>query len=262
MLLLLLFNLSVSSQKTIARREVDLSAFSKAYYDSIRSMVYDTTNQHYLIDAYRLKPDEEIKIDGKLTETAWHNAQHRGNFIEKEPYPLIPLREETEFAVLYDDQNLYIGVWCWDTEPERIVQVLSPRGISGPDHLMLFLDSYFDKRTGYKFTVTPTGVQGDELRYDDVKRDQNWNGIWFSDGSVDEKGWYAELKIPFYNLRFSRKKNQIWGFNVMRTISKYNARGQWKPHLPEWDNTTRMSQMGEIHNIQTVSYTHLRAHET
>jgi len=251
--LLLVFNCLILSQKTFAQNEVDLNIYSEAYYDSIRAMVYDTTNQHYLIDAYRLQANEKIKIDGKLTEEAWHRAQHKGNFIEKEPYPLIPMREDTEFAILYDAQNLYIGVWCWDSEPEKIVQVLSPRGISGPDHLMIFLDSYFDKRTGYKFTVTPTGVQGDELRYDDVKRDQNWNGIWFSDGTVDEKGWYAELKIPFYNLRFSRKENQTWGFNVMRTISKYHARGQWKPHLPEWDNTTRMSQMGEIHNIRNIS---------
>ena len=51
---------------------------------------------------------------------------------------------------------------------------------------MIFIDSYYDQRTGYKFTVTPTGVQGDELRYDDVKRDSNWNGIWYSEGLVDD----------------------------------------------------------------------------
>lgn len=236
----------------LAQQEVDLSKYSQAYYDSIRVLVYDSTNQNYIIDAYPLSENEEVKIDGKLDEPAWHAAQHRGGFLEKEPYPLIPLREDTEFAILYDDNNLYIGVWCWDTEPEKIVQILSPRGVSGPDHLMIFVDSYFDKRTGYKFTVTPTGVQGDELRYDDVKRDMNWNGIWFSEGSVDDKGWYAEIKIPFYNLRFSKKENQTWGFNIMRTMSKYAARGQWKPHLPEWENTTRMSQLGEIRNIRNI----------
>jgi len=230
-----------------------MSEYSQAYYDSIRTMVYDSTNQNYIINAYRLRENDNIKIDGMLSEHAWNVAEHRGDFLEKEPYPLIPMREDTEFAILYDDENLYIGVWCWDTDPEKIIQVLSPRNISGPDHLMLFLDSYFDKRTGYKFVVTPTGVQGDELRYDDVKRDQNWNGVWFSESSVDDKGWYAEIKIPFYNLRFSKKEEQTWGFNIMRTISKLAARGQWKPHLPEWDNTTRMSQLGEIRNIRNIS---------
>ncbi len=236
-----------------AQQEADLSQFSATYFDSIRIMVYDTTNQNYIINAYRLSDLDEIIIDGKLNEQAWQKAEHKGNLIEKEPYPLIPMREDSEFAILYDDQNLYIGVWCWDSEPEKIIQQLSPRGTSGPDHLMLFIDSYFDKRTGYKLMVTPTGVQGDELRYDDVKRDQNWNGIWYSEGSVDEKGWYAEVKIPFFNLRYSSKEKQTWGFNIMRTISKYATRGQWKPHLPEWDNTTRMSQLGEIRNIENIS---------
>ena len=242
-----------SSVNAAAQQEADLSQFSQAYFDSIRATIYDTTNVNFVINAYRLSDSEQINIDGKLDEMAWQHAEHKGNLIEKEPYPLIPMREDTEFAILYDNQNLYIGVWCWDSEPEKIVQRLAPRGTPSPDHLMLFLDSYFDKRTGYKFVVTPTGVQGDELRYDDVKRDQNWNGIWYSEGSVDDKGWYAEVKIPFFNLRYSKKDKQIWGFNIMRTMSKYATRGQWKPHLPEWDNTTRMSQLGEIRNIENIS---------
>lgn len=243
----------IFSNKISAQREVEMSQYSTAYFDSVRVMVYDTTNVNYKIKAYRLTGSDEITIDGKLTEPAWQNAEHRGNFLEKEPYPLVPMSEETEFAILYDDENLYIGVWCWDSEPEKIVQRLSPRETSGPDHLMLFVDSYFDHRTGYKFMVTPTGVQGDELRYDDVKRDGNWNGIWYSEGFVDDKGWYAEVKIPFFNLRYSAKNEQTWGFNIMRNLSKDYARGQWKPHLPEWDNTTRMSQLGQIENIKNIS---------
>ena len=243
----------LSGNYVYGQREVDLSQFSNAYFDSIRNMVYDTTNINFNINAYRLTELDNVIIDGKLNEPAWQNAEHKGELLEKEPFPLIPMSEETEFAILYDDENLYIGVWCWDSEPEKIIQRLSPRETSGPDHLMLFIDSYYDKRTGYKFMVTPTGVQGDELRYDDVKRDGNWNGIWYSEGSVDKNGWYAEVKIPFFNLRYSSKEKQTWGFNIMRTISKDGARGQWKPHLPEWDNTTRMSQLGKITNIQNIS---------
>ncbi|MBT6766103.1 MAG: carbohydrate binding family 9 domain-containing protein, partial [Prolixibacteraceae bacterium] len=236
-LLLLIVNVFLITSNVYSQREVDLSQFSAAYFDSIRTLTYDTTNQNFSINAYRLTELDKVVVDGKLNEAVWRNAEHRGDLLEKEPYPLIPMSEETEFAILYDKENLYIGVWCWDTEPHRIVQRLAPRGTSGPDHLMLFLDSYYDKRTGYKFMVTPTGVQGDELRYDDVKRDGNWNGIWYSEGSVDEKGWYAEVKIPFFNLRYTNKESQTWGFNIMRTMSKEASRGQWKPHLPEWDNT-------------------------
>jgi len=246
------FNLGIFSFNSYAQRDMNLNHFSPSYFDSIRLQVYDTIREHYTIEAYRLSGESEIVVDGQLNETAWWKAEHKGNLLEKEPFPLIPMSEETEFAILYDEENLYIGVWCWDSEPDKIVQQLSPRGTSAPDHLMLFIDSYHDHRTGYKFVVSPTGVQVDELRYDDVKRDDNWNGIWYSEGSVDKNGWYAEVKIPFFNFRYPRDSSQTWGFNIMRNISKNASRGQWKPHLPEWDNNTRMSQMGNIINIRNI----------
>jgi hypothetical protein len=252
MLLFLLKSFFFSSH-SYAQREKYFSQFPPSYFDSIRASVNDTLREHYTIKAYRLSATDEIIIDGKLDEPVWQKAERKGNLLEKEPFPLIPMSEETEFAILYDDQNLYIGVWCWDSEPKKIIQQLSPRGTSAPDHLMFFIDSYHDHRTGYKFVVSPTGVQVDELRYDDIKRDDNWNGIWYSEGTVDEKGWYAEVKIPFFNFRYPKEATQTWGFNVMRNISKNASRGQWKPHLPEWDNTTRMSQMGHIENINNIS---------
>ena len=235
------------------QRETLFRSYSPAYFDSVRVLVNDTAREHYVIKAYRLRVDDKITIDGRLEEEAWKNADRAGGLLEKEPYPLIPMSEETEFSILYDGENLYLGVWCWDSQPERIVQQLSPRGTSGPDNLFIFIDSYHDHRTGYKFVVSPTGVQVDELRYDDVKRDGNWKGVWYSEGSVDERGWYAEIKIPFYNFRYPRKDAHTWGFNIMRNISRDASRGQWKPHLPEWDNTTRMSQMGHIEDIRDIS---------
>ncbi len=239
-------------QNISGQRIIDYDKIPAVYFDSVRALVNDTARENYVITAYRLSQSDVIIIDGHLDEVAWRNAQHRGGLLEKEPFPLVPMSVQTEFAILYDDENLYIGVWCRDPEPDKIIRQLAPRGTSAPDNVDLFIDSYHDHRTGYKFTVSPTGVQVDELRYDDVKRDQNWNGIWYSSGSVDTAGWYAEVKIPIFNFRFSKKEKQIWGFNIMRNVAKDASRGQWKPHLPEWDNATRMSQLGNIENINNI----------
>lgn len=236
---------------TAQRRDND-PRYTPAYFDSIRSAVNDTTAEHWVIRAYRLGPDEPITIDGRLDEGPWSKAQHVADFLEKEPYPLIEFMEPTEFAILYDDENLYIGVWCWDSEPEKIIRQINPRGASSPDNLQIFIDTYHDHRTGYKFTVSPTGVQMDELRYDDYKRDRNWNGVWYSAGHIDGQGWYAELKIPIFNFRFRDSGEQVWGFNIMRTISRNASRGQWKPHLPEWEISTRMSKLGHIVGLRDL----------
>ena len=251
-ILTVFINLFLFYSNLYSQRIVQNDQFSAAYLDSVRALVNDTAKENYTIHAYRLSESDEIIIDGHLSEEAWKNADHCGGLLEKEPFPLIPMSEETEFAILYDEENLYIGAWCRDSEPEKIIHRLAPRGTTAPDNVDLFIDSYHDHRTGYKFTVSPTGVQVDELRYDDVKRDLNWDGIWYSAGSVDENGWYAEVRIPFFNMRFSKKADQTWGFNIMRNISKDASRGQWKPHLPEWDNPTRMSQLGHIENIDSI----------
>jgi hypothetical protein len=235
---------------SIAQRIIDESQYTQAYYDSIRITVSDTIEEKYVIQSFQLNKSDKITVDGRLTEAAWSQTARRGNWFEKEPYPLVPMSEPSEFAVMYDRENIYIGVWCWDSEPNKIVQQLNPRGSSSPDNIQIFLDPYYDKRTGYKFTVSPTGVQMDEMRYDDYKRDRNWNGVWYSAASLDDKGWYAEIKIPLFNLRFRDLPEQTWGFNIMRNISKDGSRGQWKPHLPEWELNTRMSTNGAIAGLK------------
>lgn len=242
---LLLLSGSLSAQ----RRDAD-PRYTPAYFDSIRSAVNDTTVERWVIQAYRLGPDDNITIDGQLGEAPWHQAQHATGFLEKEPYPLIEFSERTEFTILYDDENIYVGIWCWDTQPETIIAQLNPRGAFSPDNLQLFFDTYHDHRTGYKFTVSPTGVQMDELRYDDYKRDRNWNGIWSSAGHIDGLGWYAELKIPFFNFRFRDTEEQVWGFNIIRTISRNASQGSWRPHPPEWAISMRMSKLGHIVGLQ------------
>ncbi|MEO1863328.1 MAG: hypothetical protein ABGY13_09615, partial [Verrucomicrobiia bacterium] len=60
-------------------------------------------------------------IDGHLDDDAWHLAKPAGEFLQKNPNENIPHTQRTEFRVVYDDNALYVGVWCFDTEPGRII---------------------------------------------------------------------------------------------------------------------------------------------
>jgi hypothetical protein len=99
-------NLFFFSANILSQRIVQYDQFSSEYFDSIRALIYYDTVEHWTINAYRLHSPDEIIIDGNLDETAWQKAERRGGFLEKEPYPLVPESEPTEFAILYDDHNL------------------------------------------------------------------------------------------------------------------------------------------------------------
>ncbi len=65
---------------------------------------------------------EQIRVDGYLNEGAWAKASRIGNFIQREQKVGEPSTEKTETAILYDKNNLYIGVWCYQKISKVSVQ--------------------------------------------------------------------------------------------------------------------------------------------
>lgn len=77
--------------------------------------------QHHDPDSLQaLKTDAEISIDGQLSEPAWSVAMHIPNFVQRELNEGQPATERTEVAMLYNEQNLYIGFWGYDSKPGQI----------------------------------------------------------------------------------------------------------------------------------------------
>ncbi|HSG82184.1 MAG TPA: DUF5916 domain-containing protein [Gemmatimonadota bacterium] len=170
------------------------------------------------------------EIDGRLDEAAWALADAIGGFTQRDPDEGEPATERTEAWVLYDDGALYVGVRAYDSEPDKIVGQLTRRDqYSSSDWIIISIDSYYDRRTAFEFRVNPAGVERDSYRFDDTNSDDSWNAVWDVKTSVDEQGWVAEFRIPLSQLRFSRSPEQVWGFNITRTIQRKNETDMWKP---------------------------------
>ena len=60
-------------------------------------------------------------LDGRLDDAVWALASPAGPFLQVEPVAGGGPSERTEFRVIYDDVALYIGVWCHDSEPDKII---------------------------------------------------------------------------------------------------------------------------------------------
>ena len=187
-------------------------------------------------------------IDGLLDDTSWNLVDWGGDYIEFQPDENTAPTHQTKFKIVYDDKNLYVAFRCYDDEPDKIERRLSRRdGFSG-DWVEINIDSYFDKRTAFSFTVTAAGVKGDEFISNNGNNfDESWNPIWYTKTNIDEEGWTAEMRIPLSQLKFAKSDNQVWGLQSTRRIFGEEERSLWQRRpidTPGW-----VSEFGELHGL-------------
>ncbi|MCK4890988.1 MAG: carbohydrate binding family 9 domain-containing protein, partial [Candidatus Aminicenantes bacterium] len=135
----------------------------------------------------------------------------------------------------YDDNAIYIAARMHDSEPDKIISLLARRdNFVEADYFLFYVDPYYDKRSGFKFAVNPSGSIADWTIYNDGWDDSSWDGVWEAKTTIDEKGWTVEMKIPFDQLRFKKKTNgdeYTWGCNFRRYLRRKNeiATYSWIP---------------------------------
>ncbi len=178
-----------------------------------------------------------INLDGLLNESAWENAEPVTDFTQRELIEGAPATEKTAVRVVYDEENLYIGVICFDSEPDKIIhkELKLDGGIKSDDRIDIAIDTYHDKRMGYFFVVNPNGARLDAtfLSSSRVGNGENpinieWDGIWDAKARIMDYGWSCEIVIPFKTLRFPATDTQIWGINFMRAIRRKNEEVLWR----------------------------------
>lgn len=170
------------------------------------------------VPAYRL--NHPVKIDGILSEPVWKKPGVTG-FTQENPNEGEPATEKTVVWVAYDDEAVYVGARMYDSKPEAIVARLGRRDQDlASDFFAVGFDSYHDKQTGFYFLVTPAGAIGDGSISNDSNFDDTWDGIWEHGVKIDSLGWTVEMRIPYSQLRFTRKDEYVWGFNVLRFIQR------------------------------------------
>lgn len=170
-----------------------------------------------------------LSVDGKLEDEAWKGAARNGGFLQRFPKEGVAPSVNTEFAVLYDDEALYVGVWAKD-DPKLVKGLLTRRDqASSSDKILVAIDSYHDRRTAFVFGLNPASVQHDEIIFDDVSSDMSWDAVWSGASSVGADGWFAEFRIPLSQLRFSSEDAQEWGLQVIRAVARTGEEMSWSP---------------------------------
>jgi hypothetical protein len=201
------------------------------------------------IRAQAVRRAGSISIDGKLDEAAWAAAPRHAGFVQRFPVDQGKATHDTRFAMVYDDDAVYVGVWADDPEPGRIRALLTRRDIDAPgaDAVTVAFDSYHDRRTAYAFQLNAAGVQRDMLLFDDTNTDDTWDAVWTGNVAITATGWTAEYRIPLSQLRFARDDRQLWGLQVLRVVGRTGEQDSWSP----WPRTTPqvVSKFGVVDGI-------------
>jgi len=175
----------------------------------------------------------EIKIDGIIDENSWNKVKWEGDFIQTEPENGEKPTFDTKFKILHDQNNLYVAIRAFDKQPDSIVLSDKPRDFFDGDYVEINIDSDFDKKDAFSFTITAGGIRGDEH----IKTSENWfndwNPNWTAKTKIDKQGWIAELKIPLSELEIHTKKEH-WGIQVNRSLERLDEGSSWTS-IPDED---------------------------
>ncbi len=196
-----------------------------------------------------------VTLDGALDEEVWRTAQPAGDFIQAEPQEGQAATEPTDVRIVYDHDALYIGVICHDTPPSALVvnDIRKDFGTGEQDSFELILDTFADRRNGFVFVVNPAGAKSDtQIANEGRDVNTNWDAVWDVATTRSEKGWTAEIRIPFKTLRFERGADRIWGVNFSRHIRRKNEVDYWSP-VPRVYNLYRASMAGTLSGLPDAS---------
>ncbi len=224
------------------------SAFSQGPSDAID---YETARLSRIATAVRAT--EKITVDGKLEEPTWMLAIPATDFTQQRPHPGELATQRTEARFIYDDENLYVGIICFDSDPEHITVNSLQRDYptQESDGLTVLIDSLHDRRSGFTFVTNPAGARRDQQISNDGQGNLDWDGIWDVKTSRNSQGWIAEYMIPFTTLRFSSSPSQEWGLQITRRVPRINEEAHWSP-LPQRYGNFRMSLAGTLIGLENI----------
>ena len=176
----------------------------------------------------------EFDLDGRLDDSIYQQLKPLTDFTQQIPEEGEPGSERTEAWVFFDDDNIYIGARNHESAPpsEWVANEMrrDVMQLRQNDSFSVMLDTFFDRRNGAAFLVTPIGGFSDFAISNEGQRvNSDWNVVWDSRTARYDGGWTVEMRIPFKSLRFRPGQDQTWGIQLRRIIRRRNEASYLTP---------------------------------
>jgi hypothetical protein len=146
-------------------------------------------------------PDEagpRIRVDGRLDEAAWAEAQVFEDFAVTQPYTLARPSTRTVVRLLSTPEGIAVG---FDIEQPAAMPRLRPRlerdQRRPSDRVNVVIDFDADGRVAYDFAVLLSGSIQDDVITEERRFNPDWDGDWQWAVDEDAEGWRVEMLIPW-----------------------------------------------------------------
>jgi hypothetical protein len=160
-------------------------------------------------------------LTGSLTNPAWREASVFTDFHTVLPQLGKKPSGRTSVYLMYDNDNIYVGLRMDDKEPSLIkATAKTEKEVEKDDWVALCLDPSPDHQNAVYFQVSASGVQANGKFAPNGARTQTDPVAWKSVVRKGPGGWTAEMAIPFTSLALQGKWELEAGFKVARSIAR------------------------------------------
>ena len=273
-----LIRLHASDQVAILAADSPLSERTKAEANSLSSneQSIDENDTITVPTAAVSRTDVSPIIDGNLFEKSWSNTAALHYFYQADG--ILPARDPTQVFLMWDEQNLYIGVRAYDSRMSQVhvSQRSRDSAVWDDDSIEILIDPNPQTHRYYHLICNPIGAVFDQIVKSDYPPDArisstaagakgteltSSNGVvnWGWDANANIKTqikstfWCVEIALPLTSLE-SAASDQ-WRFNVLRKVHRQDECSYWSPtydvHTPWWPHWRE--QMGILNLVSPQS---------
>jgi len=209
-------------------------------------------SQLELLTSLALKISEPIEIDGNLEEPGWRNAVDASELMQFKVEEGTQNPFNTVVKILFDNDSVYFGFQCYDSEPDEIKSRVTGRDqdLRNDDSVYVLMDVISDKEHFYYFGTNLLGSQLDgRITLDGQRADVKWDGTWRAASQKTDFGWSVEIAVDLSSFNFDPKSNIAVGLSFSRIVARQPMSVFWEGPL---DPAFKISLLGEMDRVNLI----------
>jgi len=193
--------------------------------------------------------NEEIKLDAVLNEASWYKKKPATDFWQYFPKDTLQAINQSEITMLFDDNNLYVGIKVYSSGNNYIIPSLKRDfRAGGSDNITLLFDTYNDGSNAFLFGINPDGVMREALVSGGGKElrgfTTSWDTKWESVTKQYDDYYISEWAIPLSAFKY--KEGEIhWRFNSYMFDTQSNEKTTWI-QIPQNQFIFNLAFMGDM----------------